>query len=79
MIMNEQRDRAFKSSFFSIFVIIAYIFNLKIHILFFFNFIGDEIPKKDCNDLLDQLVPIGSEDEDGFFPYMPFINQLCGK
>jgi len=45
----------------------------------FLTLMGDEIPKDDCNKLLDELVPIGSEDEDGFFPYMPLLNKLCGK
>ena len=54
-------------------------FKLLSYINFFFNFVGDEIPKDDCNKLLDELVPIGSEDEDGFFPYMPLLNKLCGK
>ena len=47
-----------------------------IHI-FFFIFIGDEIPKDDCTKLLDELA--GAEDEDGYFPYGPFLDKLCGK
>ena len=38
---------------------------------------GDEIPKDDCAKLLEELA--GAEDEDGFFPYTPFLNKLCGK
>jgi len=45
----------------------------------FLSLLGDEIPKKDCTDLLDELIPPGSEDEDGFFAYMPFLDKLCGK
>ena len=40
-------------------------------------FIGDEIPKEDCTKLLEALA--GAEDEDGFFPYTPFLDKLCGK
>ena len=61
------------SSIFQV-LIITYTINFKIHY-----FIGDEIPKKDCTDLLDELIPPGSEDEDGFFAYMPFLDKLCGK
>jgi hypothetical protein len=32
---------------------------------------GDEIPKEDCTKLLETLAD--PEDEDGFFPYTPFL------
>ena len=40
-------------------------------------FSGDMIPKEDVFKLLEQLA--GEEDEDGFIPYVPFIDKLCGK
>merc|ERR1711971_1288153 len=43
----------------------------------FLSLMGDEIPKEDCAKLLDELA--GNEDEDGFFPYTPFLDKLCGK
>merc|ERR1711971_450421 len=43
----------------------------------FFSLMGDEIPKDDCTKLLDELAD--PEDEDGFFPYTPFLDKLCGK
>jgi len=43
----------------------------------FLSLMGDEIPKEDCGKLLDELA--GAEDEDGFFPYIPFLDKLCGK
>merc|ERR1711935_91691 len=43
----------------------------------FLTLMGDEIPKEDCPKLLDSLA--GAEDEDGFFPYTPFLEKLCGK
>merc|ERR1712111_126383 len=43
----------------------------------FLSLMGDEIPKDDCAKLLEALAD--PEDEDGFFPYTPFINKLCGK
>merc|ERR1712021_277628 len=43
----------------------------------FLSLMGDEIPKEDCAKLLDELA--GNEDEDGFFPYAPFLDKLCGK
>jgi len=43
----------------------------------FLSLMGDEIPKDDCAKLLEELA--GAEDEDGFFPYTPFLNKLCGK
>ena len=49
---------------------------LPIHV-HFLNMIGDEIPKEDCTKLLEELAD--KEDEDGFFPYTPFLNKLCGK
>merc|ERR1712132_4072 len=39
--------------------------------------LGDEIPKEDTIKLLDELAD--KEDEDGFIPYVPFIDRLCGK
>jgi len=43
----------------------------------FLTLMGDEIPKEDCTKLLEALA--GAEDEDGFFPYTPFLDKLCGK
>merc|ERR1711981_583132 len=43
----------------------------------FLTLMGDEIPKEDCTKLLESLA--GAEDEDGFFPYTPFLEKLCGK
>jgi len=43
----------------------------------FLSLMGDEIPKDDCTKLLDELA--GAEDEDGYFPYGPFLDKLCGK
>ena len=43
---------------------------------FFFK-IGDEIPKEDTAKLLEELAD--KEDEDGFIPYVPFIDRLVGK
>ena len=39
--------------------------------------IGDEIPKEDTAKLLEELAD--KEDEDGFIPYVPFIDRLVGK
>ena len=39
--------------------------------------LGDMVPKEDTVKLLDLLA--GEEDEDGFIPYGPFIDKLCGK
>jgi len=39
--------------------------------------LADEIPKEDTIKLLDELA--GVEDEDGFIPYKPFVDKLCGK
>jgi len=38
---------------------------------------GDEIPKEDVQKLLAELCD--REDEDGMFPYTPFIDRLTGK
>merc|ERR1712110_512438 len=38
---------------------------------------GDLVPKEDTNKLLELLA--GEEDEDGFIPYKPFLDKLCGK
>jgi len=43
----------------------------------FLSLMGDEIPKEDCAKLLEELA--GAEDEDGFFPYTPFLDKLCCK
>jgi len=43
----------------------------------FLTLMGDEIPKDDCIKLLDELCEL--EDEDGFIPYKPFLDKLCGK
>jgi len=43
----------------------------------FLSNMGDMIPKEDVFKLLEQLA--GEEDEDGFIPYVPFIDKLCGK
>merc|ERR1711992_13946 len=43
----------------------------------FLSNLGDEIPKEDTMKLLDELA--GVEDEDGFIPYKPFVDKLCGK
>ena len=42
-----------------------------------FVFLGDEIPKEDTIKLLEELAD--KEDEDGFIPYKPFLDRLCGK
>lgn len=39
--------------------------------------LADEIPKEDTMALLTELAD--KEDEDGFFPYSPFLDRLCGK
>jgi len=39
--------------------------------------LADEIPKEDTVALLAELCD--AEDEDGFFPYAPFIDRLTGK
>jgi myosin light chain 6 len=39
--------------------------------------LGDEIPKEDTQKMLEELAP--KEDEDGFIPYHPFLDKLCGK
>jgi len=38
---------------------------------------GDEIPKEDVQKLLAELAD--PEDEDGMFPYVPFVDRLTGK
>ena len=43
----------------------------------FFKIIGDTIPKEDTQQLLKELAD--PEDEDGFFPYTPFLDRLVGK
>ena len=44
---------------------------------FAFSLAADEIPKEDTVALLAELAD--PEDEDGFFPYTPFIDRLTGK
>jgi len=39
--------------------------------------LADEIPKEDTQELLKELCD--PEDEDGFFPYKPFVDRLTGK
>jgi myosin light chain 6 len=39
--------------------------------------LADEIPKEDTMALLAELAD--PEDEDGFFPYTPFLDRLTGK
>jgi Ca2+-binding EF-hand superfamily protein len=43
----------------------------------FLSNLGDEIPKEDTIKLLEELAD--KEDEDGFIPYKPFLDRLCGK
>lgn len=43
----------------------------------FLSVLGDEIPKEDVQALLAELAP--KEDEEGFIPYAPFLDKLCGK
>merc|ERR1712200_36433 len=38
---------------------------------------GDEIPKEDVQKLLAELCD--PEDEDGMFPYTPFVDRMTGK
>merc|ERR1712080_86570 len=39
--------------------------------------LGDEIPKVDVQKMFAEICD--PEDEDGMFPYMPFIDRLTGK
>jgi len=39
--------------------------------------LADEIPKEDTMDLLKELAD--PEDEEGFFPYAPFLDRLTGR
>jgi len=39
--------------------------------------LGDEVPKDEVQKLFAELAD--PEDEDGFFPYTPFVDRLCGK
>ena len=39
--------------------------------------LGDEVPKEDVKKLILELCD--PEDEDGFFPYMSFLDRLLGK
>ena len=47
------------------------------YVFFILNSLGDEIPKEDVAKLLDELCD--KEDDEGFIPYVPFIDRLCGK
>ena len=44
---------------------------------FFFMNVADEVPKEDTEALLKELAD--PEDEDGFFPYKPFLERLVAK
>ena len=48
-----------------------------VHAINDFYVLADEIPKEDTLALLAELAD--PEDEDGFFPYTPFLDRLCGK
>ena len=39
--------------------------------------IADEVPKEDAAKMFAELAP--PEDDDGFIPYVPFLDKLCGK
>merc|ERR1712106_361661 len=39
--------------------------------------LGDEVPKDEVKKLFETLAD--PEDEDGFFPYISFLDRLCGK
>merc|ERR1711892_1164558 len=39
--------------------------------------LGDEVPKDEVKKLFEALAD--PEDEDGFFPYVPFLDRLVGK
>jgi len=39
--------------------------------------LGDEVPKEDVQKLFAEIAD--PEDEDGFFPYMSFVDRLTGK
>jgi Ca2+-binding EF-hand superfamily protein len=39
--------------------------------------LADEVPKEDCAKMFAELAP--PEDDDGFIPYVPFLDKLCGK
>lgn len=39
--------------------------------------VADEVPKEDTEALLKELAD--PEDEDGFFPYKPFLERLVAK
>jgi Ca2+-binding EF-hand superfamily protein len=43
----------------------------------FLSNLGDEIPKEDTQKMLEELAD--KEDEDGYIPYAPFLDRLCGK
>merc|ERR1712018_150403 len=43
----------------------------------FLTLMGDEIPKEYVYKLLEELAP--KEDDEGFIPYAPFLDKLCGK
>jgi myosin light chain 6 len=39
--------------------------------------LADEVPKEDAAKMFAELAP--PEDDDGFIPYVPFLDKLCGK
>jgi len=43
----------------------------------FLSNLGDTIEKEDTMKMLEELCD--KEDEDGFIPYKPFLDRLCGK
>ena len=59
-----------------IFSIIGALLLIFLHIKYV-KFLGDEIPKEDVAKLLDELCD--KEDDDGYIPYVPFLERLCGK
>ena len=48
-----------------------------IWINYVFIIIADEVPKEDAAKMFAELAP--PEDDDGFIPYVPFLDKLCGK
>lgn len=48
-----------------------------IWITYVFIIIADEVPKEDAAKMFAELAP--PEDDDGFIPYVPFLDKLCGK
>ena len=54
-----------------------YLYLLGIWITYVFIIIADEVPKEDAAKMFAELAP--PEDDDGFIPYVPFLDKLCGK